>query len=81
VTFWVEMAFWAEERPFLVEVRWFLCSSGISADRVLYRFGMEGSRGYDFCKPLPGVFPLQPSPSAAQQSQHLASSFSDFGAR
>jgi hypothetical protein len=43
-------------------------------DVLLYHFGMEGSLPYDFCKPLPGVFPSQPSPSDAQESQLLASS-------
>jgi hypothetical protein len=68
------MAFRAEVRPVLVEVRRFLSASSVSADSLPYYFGMEGSRPYDLCKPLPGVFPSQPSPSDAQQTQLIASS-------
>jgi hypothetical protein len=69
-----QVAFRAEVPPVLEEVRRFLCASSGSADSLLYHFGMEGSRPYDFCKPLPGVFPSQPSPSDAQETQLLASS-------
>jgi hypothetical protein len=48
VAFRVEMAFQAEVPPVLVEVRRFLCTSSMSADSLLYHFGMEGSRPYDF---------------------------------
>jgi hypothetical protein len=57
VAFWAEMAFRAEVPPVLVEVRRFLCASSVSADSLLYYFGMEGSRPYDCYKPLQGVFP------------------------
>jgi hypothetical protein len=67
------MAFRAEVTPDVVGVRQFLCASSVSADSLLYHFAMEGSRPYDFYKPLPGVFPMQPSPSFAQETQLLAS--------
>jgi hypothetical protein len=81
VVFREVMAFRAEVPPGLMVVRRFLSASSVSADSLLYHFGMEGSRPYDFCKPLPGVFPSQPSPSDAQENELLASSFlfSDFG--
>jgi hypothetical protein len=63
-----QVVFWAEMPPVLVEVRRFLCASSVSEDSFVYHFGKEGSRLYDFCKPLPGVFPSQPSPSDAQET-------------
>jgi hypothetical protein len=39
-------------------VRRILSASSVSADSLLYHFGMEGCRRYDFYQPLPGVFPL-----------------------
>jgi hypothetical protein len=42
-----------------VEVRWFLCTSSVSADSLLCHFGMEGSRLIDFYRPLPGVIVSQ----------------------
>jgi hypothetical protein len=58
VAFRAVMAFRAEVLPVLVDVRRLLCASSVSADALLYHFGMEGSRPYDFYKPLQGVFPL-----------------------
>jgi hypothetical protein len=52
-----EMAFRVEVPPVLAEVPQFLCASSVSADYLLYHFGMEGSWPYDFYKPLLGVFP------------------------
>jgi hypothetical protein len=69
-----QVAFRAEVPQVLDEVRLFLCASSGSPDSVLNHFGMEGSRPDDVCKPLPGVFPSQPSPSDAQETQLLASS-------
>jgi len=69
-----QMAFRAEVPPVLEEVRRFLCASSGSPDSLLYHFGMEGSWPNDFCKPLPGVIPSQPSTSDAQETQLLASS-------
>jgi hypothetical protein len=69
-----QVAFWAEVPPVLEEMQRFRCASRGSAISLLDDFGMEGSRPYDFCKPLPGVFPSQPSPSDAQETQLLASS-------
>jgi len=60
--------------PVLEEVWRFLCPSSRSPNSLLYHFGMEGSRSYDFCKQLSGVFPFQPSLSDAQETQLLASS-------
>jgi len=68
-----QVAFRAEVPPVLEEVRQFLCASSGSPDSLLYHVGMEGSGPYDFCKPLPGVFPSEPSPSDAQETQHLTS--------
>jgi hypothetical protein len=68
------MAMWACVPPVLVEVPWFLCTSSVSVDSLVYQIGMEGSQLYDFCQPLPGVFPLLTSPSCAQDTQLLASS-------
>jgi hypothetical protein len=73
VAFRAVMAFQAEVPPGLVEVWRFLSASSMSADSLLYHFGMEGSRPYDLYKPLPGVFPSQPSPSDAQETELLAS--------
>jgi hypothetical protein len=69
-----QVAFWAEVPPVLEEMQRFRCASSGSANSLLDHFGMEGSRPYDLCKPLPGVFPSQPSPSDAQETQLLASS-------
>jgi hypothetical protein len=63
-----------EVPPVLVELWWFLWTSSMAADSVLYHFGMQGSQLNDICKPLPGVFPSQPSPSDAQETQlHVSS--------
>jgi len=59
--FRVEAAFWSEVPLGLLEACWFLCTYSVSAESVLSHFGMEGSRPYDFSKPLPGVFVLHPS--------------------
>jgi hypothetical protein len=53
-----ERAFRVEVPPVLVEVWWFICTSSVSADSLLYQFGIEGNWPYDFYKPLRGVFPL-----------------------
>jgi hypothetical protein len=70
----VQVAFRAEVPPVLEELRRILCASSGSVDSLLYHFGIGGSRPYDFCKPLPGVFPSQPSPSDAQETELLTSS-------
>jgi hypothetical protein len=70
----VQVVFRVVVPPVLVEVRQFLYASSRSAGYLLYHFGMEGSWPYDFCKPLLGVVPSQPSPSDAQETQLLASS-------
>jgi len=57
VAFQADMAFRAEVPPVLVAVRQFLCASSVSADCLLYYFGLEGSRPYDFYKILLDVFP------------------------
>jgi len=57
VAFRAEIAFRGEVPPVLVEERWILCASSVSADPLQFHFGMEGSQPYDFNKPLPGVFP------------------------
>jgi hypothetical protein len=69
-----QVAFRAEVPPVLKEARRFLFTFSGSPDSLLCHFGMEGSRPYDFCKPLPGVFPSQPSRSDAQETQLLSSS-------
>jgi len=74
VTFWAEVAFRADVPLVLAEVRRFLWASSISADFLLWHFGMEGSHPYDLYKPLPGVFVSQPSPFYTQETQLLASS-------
>jgi hypothetical protein len=58
IAYRAEMAFQVEVPLVLLEVRRFHCASSLSVDSLLYCFGMEGSRPYDFYKPLPGVFPL-----------------------
>jgi hypothetical protein len=70
----VQVAFQAEVQPVLEEVRRFLCASSGPTHSLLYHVGIEGSRLYDFCKPLPGVFPSQRSPSDAQETRLLTSS-------
>jgi hypothetical protein len=70
----VQVAFRADVPQVLEEVRRFLCASSGSPDSLLYHFGMEGSWQYDICKPLPGVFPSQSSPSDSQEAQLPASS-------
>jgi len=77
--FRAEVGLQAELPSVLVEVRRFLCSSSVSAHSLLYHFSMEGSRLYNFYKPLPGVFLSQPSTFYAQQTQLLA--FSLLGLR
>jgi len=57
VAFRAEIALRVEVPPVLVEVQRFLCASSVSADSLLYHFGVEGSRPYDYYKPLPGGFP------------------------
>jgi hypothetical protein len=76
-----QVAFRAEVPPVLEEVLRFLCTSSGSPDSLVYHFGMEGSRPYDFCKPLPGVFPSQPSPLMPSKLNSSLLLFSDFGAR
>jgi len=56
VAFRVEITFLAEVPPVLVAVRQILDASSVSADSLLYHFGMEGSRPYDSYKLLPDVF-------------------------
>jgi hypothetical protein len=74
VVFRAEMAFQAEVPLVLVEVRQFFCASSVSVDSLLYHIRMERSQPYELNKPLPGVFPSQPSPSYAQETKLLASS-------
>jgi len=74
VAFRAELAFWMEVQPDLVEVCTFLSASSVSTDSLLCHLGMEGSQPYDFYKPLPGVFLLQPSSFFTQETQLLASS-------
>jgi len=69
-----QMAFRGEVVPILQEVHPFLCTSSESADYLVCHFGKEGSRQLDINKPLPGVFPSQPSPFDAQETQLPASS-------
>jgi hypothetical protein len=68
------MAFQEEVLPVQVEVRWFCSPSSLTVDSWLYHFGVEGSRLYDLCKPLTGVYPSQTSPSDAQDYKLIASS-------
>jgi hypothetical protein len=75
----VQVAFQAEVPPVLEEVRRFLDPSSGPAHSLLYHVGMEGSRLYDFCKPLPGVFPSQPSPADAHETRLLATSLLGLG--
>jgi len=58
----------------LEEVRPCPCASSLSVDSWRCHFGKEGSRQFDFDKPLPGVVLLQLSPFYAQEIQHPASS-------
>jgi hypothetical protein len=74
MVFRVEAAFWAEVLPVLVEVRQLLCASSVSADSLLCHFGMDGSHLFDFYRPLPGVFVMQPSLFDDQECQLLAPS-------
>ena len=74
VAFWVEVAIvlvlavWVG----LEEVRPCHCASSVSVDSWRCHFGKEGSRQFDFHKPLPGVVVLQLSPFHAQEIQHPA---------
>jgi hypothetical protein len=63
------VAFRVEVPPLLVEVQRFLCAASGLVYFLLYHFGMEDSRPYDFCKPLLGVFPSQPSSADTQETQ------------
>jgi len=51
-----------------------LCASSVSVDSWRCHFGKEGSRQFNFHKPLPHVVLLQLSPVYAQEIQHPASS-------
>jgi hypothetical protein len=70
----VVMAFQAEVPQVLVDVQQFLSAFCVSADSLLYHFGMEGSQLYDFCKLLPVVLLSQPLTSEAQDTQLPSSS-------
>jgi len=70
----VQVVFRADVPPVLEEVRWFLCAATGSPDSLLYHIAREGSQPYDVCKSVPGVFPMQLSPSDAQETQLLTSS-------
>jgi len=59
-----QVAFWAEVLPVLEQVRRILCASSMSADSLLWHFGMEGSRPVDFYEPLLDDFLSKPSPFA-----------------
>jgi hypothetical protein len=52
------MAFLAAVLLVLVEVQRSLCTSSVSADSLLYHFGIEGTWPYDFYNQLPAVLPL-----------------------
>jgi len=76
-----QVAFRAEVPPVVEEVRWFRCASSGSPDSLLYHFGMEGSRPYDF---------VNHCRVSSHRSLHLVMPrklnsllllFSDFGAR
>jgi len=47
----------------------FLRTSSVSAYSLLCHFGKECSRQFDFHEPLLSVFPSQPSPFYAQETQ------------
>ena len=66
-----EVAFQAEVLPVVVEVCRSLCASRVCADISLYYFRREDSHLCDCYKPLPGVFPLPPSPFYAQETKLL----------
>jgi len=78
----VQVAFQVEVASVLVsaiwvgleEVRLCHCASSVSVDSWRCHFGKEGSRQFDFDKPLPGVVRLQLSLFYAQEIQHPASS-------
>jgi len=74
VGFRAAVGFQMEVPPVLVEVRWLRWASSVSAVSLLCHVCMEGSRPYDFYKPLQGVFPSQPTPFYLQETQLLASS-------
>jgi hypothetical protein len=74
-----QVAFRAKVPPVLEEVRQFVCTSSVSPDSLVYHFGLEGSRAFDFCNALQGVFPSQPSPPDAQETQLLTSSLLGLG--
>ena len=57
----------------LEEVRPCLCASSLSVDTLRCYCGKEGSRQFDFHKPLPGVVLLKLSPFYAQEIQHPTS--------
>jgi hypothetical protein len=53
----------------------------MSLDSLLFQFGIEGSRLFDFYEPLPGVCLSQPSPFDDPETEHVASLRSDCAAR
>jgi len=69
----VQVAFWAQVAPDVVEVHPLLYTSSMSADCLLCHFGKHGSPLIDFHEPLPGVFLMQPSPFYINET-HLPTS-------
>jgi hypothetical protein len=68
----VQVAFQGEVVAVHVEVQIFLRASRMSADSLLYHFGMEGSRLLDFPEPLWGDYLSQPLLLYMQETQLTA---------
>jgi hypothetical protein len=69
-----QVPIWARVAPIVVEVHLCLWVSNVSVDDLHCHFGKECSCPFDFRKPLPGVFPSQPTLYYAQETQYPASS-------
>jgi len=69
-----QVAILAEVAPVLVEVHTCLGASSVVVDSLRCHFGKVGSHPFDFRKPLPGVFQLQPSHCYARETQYPTSS-------
>jgi len=65
----VPVACRAEVSPVMEEVHQFHFTSRVSADSLHFHCGKEGSRQSAVHEPLPGVFPSEPSPSYAHETQ------------
>jgi len=69
-----QVAIRAKVAPVSVVVHPSICAASVSVDLLWRHVGKAGSPPFDFRKPLRSVFPSQPSPCHARETQHAASS-------